>query len=77
MSCLFKSQNEASNHMIDYTLPVQVIPVGIFSGDGHDPFGLSLVCPVYLHQCVPKRLAILIPSLWEKSGGKDVNIMPG
>ena len=51
---------------------------GIISGDSHCPYGLSVLCPVYLISMGLRGLPYSFLLFWEKSRGKyDVNIMPG
>ena len=78
---LLKAHNEASNLMItgySSSSPCLIIPVGIFLGDSHCPYRLSVVCPVYFISMCLRGLPYSFLLFWEKSGGKyDVNTMAG
>ena len=80
MSCLLKAHDEASNHVImgcSSRSPCLIFPVGIILGDSHVPYGLSVLCPVYLISMRLRGLPYSFLLFWEKSGAKcDVNIMP-
>ena len=81
MPCLLKAHNETSNPMItgcSSRSPFLMIPVGIISGDSHGPYGLTVICPVYLISMSRRGCPSSFLPFREKSGGKDeVNIMPG
>ena len=81
MPCLLKAHTEASNHLVTGCLsgsPCLITPVGVISGDGCGPYGLGVICPVYLISIRLRGLPYSFLLFWERSGGKDdVNIMLG